>query len=47
MTVTVSIGVATVVPNDQSRPRDLIIQSDEALYRAKATGRNKVCVYGG
>ena len=46
VTVTVSIGVATVVPNDQSRPRDLISQSDEALYRAKATGRNKVCVYG-
>ncbi len=44
--VTVSVGVATVVPGEKDRPRDLISQADEALYRAKSTGRNKVCVYG-
>lgn len=43
--VTVSIGVSSVVPDENARPRDLISQADEALYRAKSTGRNKVCVY--
>lgn len=44
--ITVSIGVSSVVPSDKARPRDLISQADEALYRAKTTGRNRVCVYG-
>lgn len=44
--VTVSIGVSSGVPDEQGRPRDLISQADEALYRAKSSGRNKVCVYG-
>lgn len=45
ISVTVSIGVSSVVPSDEGRPRDLISQADEALYRAKSSGRNRVCEY--
>ena len=40
--VTVSIGVASVVANEKSTPRDLIQAADACLYRAKAAGRNCV-----
>jgi len=40
--VTVSIGVAAF-PKDAPRVEDLIFKADEALYRAKESGRNKVC----
>jgi len=39
--VTVSCGVATFTP-EMSRPVDLIRAADEALYRAKRGGRNRV-----
>jgi diguanylate cyclase (GGDEF)-like protein/PAS domain S-box-containing protein len=40
--VTVSIGVATVLP-EQNRPYvELIKSADEALYKAKEKGRNRV-----
>jgi len=39
--VTVSCGVATFTP-DMSRPVDIIRAADEALYRAKRSGRNRV-----
>lgn len=42
--VTVSIGVATVVPQGNSDPMRLFALADEALYRAKADGRNCVRV---
>jgi PleD family two-component response regulator len=32
----------TVVPNSQELPEALINLADEALYNAKAAGRNKV-----
>ncbi|MEW6009132.1 MAG: GGDEF domain-containing protein [Candidatus Omnitrophota bacterium] len=43
--VSVSIGVATF-PDDASKPQELIDRVDWSLYRAKQTGRNRVCVYG-
>jgi diguanylate cyclase (GGDEF)-like protein len=43
--VTVSIGLASA-PADAKMQEDLIARADEALYRAKAAGRNRVHVYG-
>ena len=40
--VTISIGVATIIPEINSNCSLLIKASDEALYRAKANGRNQV-----
>lgn len=42
--VTVSIGVATIVQKNRYLQGDLIKTSDEALYKAKETGRNRVIV---
>jgi two-component system cell cycle response regulator len=41
--VTVSIGVAAVPSERVTTPEDLLSLADEALYRAKAEGRNRVC----
>jgi len=41
--LTVSIGVASVLPSAENSVNDLIIVADKALYKAKQTGRNKVC----
>ena len=40
--VTMSIGVASVVPSPASSIEELIQQADRALYAAKNTGRNRV-----
>ena len=40
--VTMSIGVATVVPITASKPDSLLQEADNAMYYAKASGRNKV-----
>lgn len=39
--VTVSIGVASMVPDESSLPETLIRHADAALYRAKQEGRNR------
>ena len=44
--VTVSIGVATVIPNKEITPNDLITFADYALYQSKEKGRNCVTQYG-
>ena len=41
--ITVSIGVATVLPDLKSGPEYLLKSADQALYRAKNSGRNRVC----
>ena len=41
--VTISLGVAACVPSDEGSVEALMIEADNALYRAKKNGRNRVC----
>lgn len=43
--VTVSIGVASLLRHRPDSPQQLLDYADSALYRAKDTGRNRVCLY--
>lgn len=40
--VTLSLGVATMIPHDDSASKQLTEAADKALYAAKETGRNRV-----
>jgi diguanylate cyclase (GGDEF)-like protein len=42
--VTISIGVS-VFPKDGKNDLELLRKADEAVYRAKTKGRNRVCLY--
>jgi len=41
--ITVSIGVAALLPGALAKRRDLLEKADQALYQAKHLGRNQVC----
>ena len=43
--VTISCGVASMVPTGEKQAADLIKQADEALYQAKAACRNRTVEY--
>ncbi|MCM3387148.1 diguanylate cyclase [Ureibacillus chungkukjangi] len=40
--VTISIGVSSVIPNNNMEPKCFIDQADKALYNSKVNGKNKV-----
>lgn len=44
ISITISIGVA-VFPEHAQNGNELVRAADEALYKAKQTGRNKVCLF--
>lgn len=44
--VTLSLGLATIIPDGNITPENLIAYADEALYNAKKQGRNRVTAYG-
>ncbi|WP_163102394.1 diguanylate cyclase [Peribacillus alkalitolerans] len=43
--VTISIGIATLIPNPGMNQKDLIAYEDDALYEAKSKGRNTLVPY--
>ena len=43
--ITISVGVCTMVPGEESSCTTLIERADDKLYRAKRNGRNCVCSY--
>jgi diguanylate cyclase len=40
--VTISIGIASIIPNSEVQPKDLIHLADTSLYTSKANGRNTI-----
>ncbi len=43
--LTVSLGVASIIPNDKMAAEKIIDSADKALYKAKEDGRNKIVVW--
>jgi diguanylate cyclase (GGDEF)-like protein len=44
--ITISAGVSSYHPDMRNEVTAFVKQADKALYHAKNTGRNKVCLYG-
>ena len=42
--LTISVGIASIVPNDNNSQTQLLDEADKALYMAKKSGRNRVVV---
>ena len=42
--VTMSLGLATMIPQVECKPEYLLYAADRALYRAKVEGRDRVCI---
>jgi diguanylate cyclase (GGDEF)-like protein len=40
--VSISVGVACMLPSDEHAPSHLVNLADQQLYNAKAQGRNRV-----
>jgi diguanylate cyclase (GGDEF)-like protein len=43
-TITVSIGLNSVIPDDNTNIGEFVNKADQALYKAKETGRNRVVI---
>jgi len=43
--VTISIGIACMVPRKDISKELLIVHADKALYESKAKGRNRTTLY--
>ena len=40
--ITISVGLHVCLPGDGQTLEDIVLQADQALYHAKAAGRNRV-----